>query len=97
MGRPMGDHHFIFRQGPAEDVGELGALRHQETAARNTPALACCSSLCTATKRIVSRWAASQIASVSAMSLFWRLTKGFTYAAGLSRTSCPILLISRTQ
>jgi hypothetical protein len=32
----------------------------------------------TATKRIVGRWAASQIASASAASFFCRLTKGFT-------------------
>jgi hypothetical protein len=36
------------------------------------------SSLFTGTKRIVGLCAASQIASASAASFFWRLTKGFT-------------------
>ena len=39
---------------------------------------ACCSSLFTATKRMVGREAASAIASASAASFFWRFTKGFT-------------------
>jgi hypothetical protein len=36
------------------------------------------SSLFTGTKRIVGRIAASQMASASAMSFFWRFTNGFT-------------------
>ena len=39
---------------------------------------ACCSCVFTATKRIVGRAAASQIASASAASFFCRLTNGFT-------------------
>ena len=42
-----------------------------------TPA-ACASALFGATKRIVGRCAASQIASASAMSFFCRFTNGFT-------------------
>lgn len=38
------------------------------------------SALCTATKCIVGRGPASQIASASVMSFFWRFTKGFTQA-----------------
>src|ERR1700722_18620965 len=45
-------------------------------------ARACCSCVLTATKRIVGRLAASAIASASAVSFFWRLTKGLTYAGG---------------
>lgn len=41
-------------------------------------AAACCSSLLTATKRMFGRYAASQIASASAASFFWRFTNGFT-------------------
>ncbi|GGD79900.1 hypothetical protein GCM10010990_32300 [Croceicoccus mobilis] len=41
-------------------------------------AAACCSSLLTATKRMFGRCAASQIASASAASFFWRFTNGFT-------------------
>ena len=44
----------------------------------NSIALACCSSPFTATKRMVGRCAASQIASASAASFFCRFTKGFT-------------------
>ena len=39
---------------------------------------ACCSCVFTATKRIVGRDAASQIASASAASFFCRFTNGFT-------------------
>ena len=39
----------------------------------------CCSTLLIATKRIVGRPAASQIASASALSVLFRLTNGFTY------------------
>ncbi|MNY41728.1 hypothetical protein D3C86_1765650 [compost metagenome] len=38
----------------------------------------CCSGDFTGTKRIVGRVTASQIASASAMSFFWRFTYGFT-------------------
>ena len=44
----------------------------------NSIALACCSSPFTATKRMVGRCAASQIASASAASFFCRFTNGFT-------------------
>ena len=45
---------------------------------RKITAEACLASLFTATKRMVGRCAASQIASASAASFFWRLTNGFT-------------------
>ena len=45
---------------------------------RNTIAAPWVSSLFSATKRIVGRTAASQIASASAATFFWRLTKGLT-------------------
>ncbi|MNE05340.1 hypothetical protein D3C80_978980 [compost metagenome] len=38
----------------------------------------CCSGDFTGTKRMVGRVTASQIASASAMSFFWRFTYGFT-------------------
>src|SRR3954447_23644934 len=65
--------------------------------ARKITAAACFASLFTATNRIVGRWAASQIASASAISFFWRLTNGFTYAGGISRTSWPSSPIARAQ
>src|ERR687886_547578 len=49
------------------------------------------------TKRMVGRWAASQIASASVALFFWRFTKGLTYAGGISRTACPSMPISRAQ
>ena len=55
------------------------------------------SSLFTATNRIVGRRAASQIASASTASFFCHLTKGFTQAGGISRTSCSSFPISRPQ
>jgi hypothetical protein len=57
----------------------------------------CCSGLFTATKRIVGRVTASQIASVSAASFFPRLTQGFKYRAGISFTSWPSAISSRAQ
>jgi len=51
----------------------------------------------TGTKRMVGRVTASQIASASLASVFPRFTYGFTYAGGISRTSCPSLRISRAQ
>jgi hypothetical protein len=36
-------------------------------------------------------------ASASAMSFFWRLTNGFTYAGAISFTVWPSLAISRPQ
>ena len=45
---------------------------------RVRPTRACCASVFTATKRMVGREAASQIASASAASFLWRLTNGFT-------------------
>ena len=52
--------------------------RTSRSRARNTTPLACCCSLFTGTNRIVGRWAASQIASASAMSFFCRFTNGLT-------------------
>jgi hypothetical protein len=64
---------------------------------RKTMAAPWVPSLFTGTKRIVGRGAASQIASASVASFFWRFTKGFTSAGGISRTSWPSLPISRPQ
>src|SRR3954449_5128658 len=50
--------------------------RTRRSRVRNTTAAACWFALLRATKRMVGRWAASQIASASAMSFFWRLTNG---------------------
>ena len=36
-------------------------------------------------------------ADPAAVSFFWRLTNGFTYAGEISRTSCPSFPISRPQ
>src|SRR3954451_5668104 len=63
--------------------------RTKRSRVRNTTAAACWFALLRATKRIVGRWAASQIASASAMSFFWRLTNGFTYAGAISFTVWP--------
>src|SRR4051812_15253036 len=71
--------------------------RTKRSRVRNTTAAACWFALLRATKRMVGRWAASQIASASAMSLFCRLTNGFTYAGAMRRTVWPSLAISRPQ
>ena len=70
--------------------GRLGAVRVggiDINRPRARVACACCASDFTATKCMVGRCAASVIASASAASFFWRLTKGFTYIGGTSLTS----------
>jgi hypothetical protein len=63
---------------PANSIDDLGALTDQHISGLKMTAEACFASLLTATKRMVGRWAASHIASASAASVFWRLTKGLT-------------------
>src|SRR3954470_3920109 len=65
--------------------------RTSKSRVRNTTAAACACSLFTATKRMVGRWAASQIASASDMSFFCRLTNGFTYAGAISDLTPPVV------
>src|SRR5215212_9813531 len=76
--RPLRSHDTVLRQMTAERVYQLRALPDQRSRVRNSMARACCPSVLTATKRIVGRLAASAIASASAASFFWRLTKGLT-------------------
>ena len=67
----------VLGEVPAQRVDDLGALADQEIArpeTRRRPA----SPRSSRHERMVGRWAASQIASASAMSFFWRLTNGFT-------------------
>src|SRR4051812_33737871 len=71
--------------------------RTRRSRARNTRAAAWACSLLGATKRMVGRCAASQIASASVALFFCRLTNGLTYAGGISRTACPSMPISRAQ
>src|SRR3954471_16804904 len=73
--------------GGGRDAEQLGGAR----------AAAWVCSLLGATKRMVGRWAASQIASASVALFFCRLTNGLTYAGGISRTACPSMPISRAQ
>src|SRR3954467_3107465 len=97
MDRPFGGDHPELGQVAPERVDGLGALANQQSRVRNTTAAACWFALLRATKRLVGRWAASQIASASAMSFFWRLTNGLTYAGEISFTVWPSLAISRPQ
>ena len=64
---------------------------------RNSTALACCSAVFGATKRISGWRAAITIASASAASFFCRFTKGRTYCGAISLTSWPSAAISRAQ
>jgi len=52
--------------------------RTNRSRVRKTVAEACASAVLGLTKRIVGRWAASLIASASAMSFFCRFTNGLT-------------------
>src|SRR3712207_4529328 len=58
---------------------------------------ACCSTVLIGTKRMVGRTTASQIASASAASVLFVLTKGFTYWGGISRTWWPRACSARAQ
>ena len=69
---------------PYSDKCPRRALMHwvrwctRRSQARNTTPFACCASLFTGTKRMLGRWAASQIASASTVSFFCRFTYGLT-------------------
>ena len=63
--------------GEVMDSG-LATLPPQLCMLSNTTAFACCTSSFTGTKRMLGRWAASQIASASALSFFCRFTYGLT-------------------
>ena len=87
-----------MRQPPRSDDAELGKVprsalivcvrwRTSRSRVRNRMPRACCSRVFTATKRIVGREAASQIASASAASFFCRFTNGLTQIGGTSFTS----------
>jgi hypothetical protein len=84
MSRAFGYDQAELGQMTAQGIDDLGSLPHQEIARPEHESgglcllAACVCSLLGATKRMVGRWAASQIASASAASFFWRLTKGFT-------------------
>jgi NAD(P)-dependent dehydrogenase (short-subunit alcohol dehydrogenase family) len=56
---------------------------------RSSPREACCSTLLIAMKRLSGRPSAAQIACASRASVLLRLTNGFTYAVGISRTWWP--------
>lgn len=90
MHRTLGDHHPKFGQ------MAVRCRTRRPRAPKAAPA-ACVSSLLIATNRVVGRSAASQIASASAASFFWRFTNGFTYAGGINRTSWPMRDSSRPQ
>ena len=95
-GPSFGGDHPELGQVAAERVDGLGALANQQVPRAKHDGCGLWLRL-EATKRIVGRWAASQIASASAMSFFCRLTKGFTYAGAISFTVWPSLAISRPQ
>jgi hypothetical protein len=64
----------------ADSVDDLSSLAHQKITSPNTiPAARFCS-LFTPMNRIAGRWAASQMASASAMSFFCRSTNGLKQA-----------------
>ena len=97
MRRTLGDHHPEFGQMAPQGVDDLRALSHEKITrpkadGRRLPLFAL-----DRTNRIVGRCAASQIASASAASFFWRFTNGFTYAGGINRTSWPMRDSSRPQ
>jgi hypothetical protein len=61
-----------------ESIDHLRLLADQQLADAKTIAAPWVSSLFTGTNRIVGRMAASQFASASAASFFWRVTNGLT-------------------
>ena len=73
MDWPLGRNDPELRQMATQRVDRLGALAHQKIACPEQHA-PCCSFVFTATKLMVGRDAASQIASASAASFFCRLT-----------------------
>src|SRR6201997_840256 len=61
----------------------------QRSRTRCRDCMSSCSSLLIGTKRIEGRLTASAIASASMKSFLLVFTNGFTYCAGIRRTSCP--------
>ena len=81
ISRTLGSNNSKPRQVTPQSVDRLCPLAHQKI----PHSIPCCCSVFTATKLMVGRCAASQIAS--AASFFWRLTNGLTYIGGIKRTS----------
>ena len=67
-----------IHQVPAQSVDALGALTHQQIPGSEHDAIRLLLLVLTGTKRMLGRWAASQIASASAASFFCRLMNGLT-------------------
>lgn len=63
---------------PLQRINGLGALLDQEITSMEREATAWAALLLGATKRMIGRWAASQITSASAASFFCRLTNDLT-------------------
>lgn len=72
--RPQACHDPVFRQMTTKRVDQHGTLPDHGSATLVNISTACCSTDFTATKRIVGRVTASQIASASAASVFPRFT-----------------------
>src|SRR4051794_18655267 len=97
MSRSFGHDKAELEEMPAQGIDDLGPLPHQEIARPEYESGGLGLLAFGSTKRMVGRWAASQIASASVALFFCRLTNGLTYAGGISRTACPSMPISRAQ
>jgi len=62
----------------AQRIADLGPLPNQQITPAKHHRRRLLGLDLTATNRMLGRWAASQIASASAASFFWRLTNGLT-------------------
>ena len=78
MSRPSRSDDAELRKCPRSALIVWVRWRTSRSRVRNSMPRDCCSRVFTATKRIVGREAASQIASASAASFFFRFTNGFT-------------------
>jgi hypothetical protein len=76
--RPLERDPAILCKEPSQGIDRLRALSHQQVASTEHGRAGLLLLLSIATKRILGRWAASQIASASAASFFCRFTNGFT-------------------
>ena len=78
MDQPLARHPAVLGHEAAKRVDELGSLTHQQIAGPEHCSARLLRLAFTDTNRMLGRCAASQIASASAASFFWRLTNGFT-------------------
>lgn len=96
-GQSSGDVDAELSNQVTQAIDQLHPLANQKVAHDAAIATPAVGYVMTATKRMVGRVTASQMASLSMASDLTRLTYGFTYIGGINQTSWPRAMSSRAQ